>query len=109
MSTASDFADLVQFAGLEQAVEAGEDRVEEVQQQQSGVLVEEEAAVVGLVVSGARVAQTRQQGQDHVEVLEALQVFGFDRSFCLASHAKAPRPSGFLGETLAFLRHWFLN
>src|SRR5207249_1557504 len=78
VAAAGDFTHLVQGAGLQQAVEAGEDRVEEVQQLQGDVLVEEQAAVLGLVVGGTGVVQPRQQGQDQVEVLETSEVFGQD-------------------------------
>ena len=55
-ATAEDLLDLVQFGGLTQAIEAGEDRVEEVEQQQGSVLVEEELTVAGLVGKKASTA-----------------------------------------------------
>src|SRR5205814_10325759 len=65
-------SDLVQRAGLLDAAEAGQDRVEEIQQHQSGVVIEEELAVAGRVTFSAEVVQTLQQRIQKLEVLEAL-------------------------------------
>src|SRR5947209_3191293 len=73
---AGDLLNLREGAGLLQAIEAGQDGVEEVEQEQGGVLVEEEFAVAGLVAGGAVVVQASQQGSDEGKILEALEVFG---------------------------------
>jgi hypothetical protein len=65
-------ADLVQPAGLLDATQTGEYRVEEVQQQQRRVLVEEQLAIAGRVPLGADIVQPFQQRVEELEVLKPL-------------------------------------
>jgi hypothetical protein len=68
--------DLVQGAGLLQAAQAGEDGVEEVEEQQGGVLVVVEAAVTGTVPLAGVAVEALQQRTELGEVLVALQLGG---------------------------------
>jgi hypothetical protein len=59
---------------LLQGAQAGDDRVEEIPQQQGGVLIEEQFAVAGLIAGGPGGVEPFQQRQQHSKVLAALKV-----------------------------------
>src|SRR5207302_524606 len=83
---AEKLLDLGQSAGLLHAAQAGEDRVEEIEQQQSGVLVVKEQAIASSIALSATKVQPFQQRQQLAEVLKALKVFGGDFRAALGSH-----------------------
>jgi hypothetical protein len=78
--------DLGQLRGLEQGVAAGQDGVEEVEQQQCGVVVGEELAVAGLIGRGAAGVETLEERQDLVEIPEALEILGRSGSGLRGKH-----------------------
>ena len=83
---AEAFLDLVQEGGLLEAAQAGKDGVEEVEQQQGGVLVKEELPIAGPVAVGADFVEAFEQRRQQLEILEALEVLGRDLGFFLGRH-----------------------
>src|SRR5262249_39531761 len=71
---AEEVLHLLQATGLLHAAQAGEDRVEEIEQQQGAILVEKELAITGAIACGADVVEAFQQRHQQAKVLEALEV-----------------------------------
>jgi hypothetical protein len=65
-------------AGLLNGAQAGDDRIEEVQQNQANVLVEVQFTVASTVSAAAVVMKLGQHGQHQFEMLETMQIFFFD-------------------------------
>ena len=83
----------VELAGLLDATQAGEDGVEEVKQQEGGVLVEEEFAVAGAVTLGSLVTEAIKERAENLEIFQAAQ-FGIayhGPRFVCHSESVAPR------------------
>src|SRR5258708_870741 len=83
---AEEFFNLGQAAGLLQAAQAGDNGAEEVEQQQAGVLVEEQLAVASLVACCADVLQAHQQFLEQREVFQTVQVARLQFGTPLARH-----------------------
>jgi hypothetical protein len=78
---------LSQSAGLDQAAGAADDGVEQEQQDQSGVLVEVQDAVVRLLAGGGVLVQPVEHWQQRLEELEAAQLLLADREAFGHGHA----------------------
>jgi len=83
---------LVEFARLLNAPQTFDDGIEEEQQEQARILVVEQSPIASAVTSGGIVPQTVQQRTENLEVLEPLQVLGFDRCSSLDGHGLSPEP-----------------
>jgi hypothetical protein len=77
---------LVELAGLLDAAQAGDDGVEEVEQQQGGVLVEEEIAIAGAVALCRLVVEAVEQRAENLEILQAAQIGGVHCGPTLVCH-----------------------
>lgn len=92
--------DLVQRAGLLQAAQAGDDRVEEREQQQRGILVEKELAIAGAIALDADLVQAIEERQEKTAVFKAPQVAGADQGPALSGHRRLANVSAELaGKT----------
>jgi hypothetical protein len=84
--------DFFQFAGLLEGAEAGNDAVEEVDQEQADVLVAEEVAIAGPVAFGGDGPEPREKGRDVGEILQALKLVWCNRTSRSSGHSQAPLP-----------------
>ena len=66
--------------------QAGNRGTKEVEQQEADVLVIEQLAVAGLITLGANVLESRQQGHQRVEILQAFNVTRLQRSPAWSGH-----------------------
>jgi hypothetical protein len=85
-AVAEEILNLVQGTGLLQAAQAGEDGIEEIEQAQTGVLIEEQLPITGAIALRADVAESLQKGSQHPEILEALEFAGTHFAPTLLSH-----------------------
>src|SRR5262245_50875794 len=83
----------VEPGGLLQTAEAGQDRIEKVQQKQSNVLIEEQLPIARPVTDRANRLEPLQKGLQQLEVLQVLQLLFDDRDSPLARHAASRMPS----------------
>ena len=81
-----DALDLGEFTGLLNPSQACQDGIEEVEQDQGGILIEMELAVAGLIPGARRMVQFLQDRHQQLEVLEAAQILHFDLGSFLPRH-----------------------
>src|ERR1044072_4421503 len=73
--------DFVEFAGLLEATQTGDDRIEEGKKQQSQILVTIQFSIAGRIASGADVMKPLQKGLEVIEILVTANVFLLDTLF----------------------------
>jgi len=89
-----EFLHFVQRAGLLDAAEAGDDGVEEVEQQQGGILVEMELAIASAIARRGVIVQAFQDGVQQFEVFEAAQIGFADLRTTFLCHGIRSRFAG---------------
>ncbi len=83
----------IEFAGLLDAAQALDDGVEEEEQEQTGVLVIEQATIAGVIAYRGVLVQTLEQGPEQLEILESLEILVLDRCSSFRRHGLPPRPN----------------
>jgi hypothetical protein len=74
LANAEKFLDFLQLGDLLESAEAGDNAVEEVNEQEADVLIAKELPVASAIAFGRDVAQGFQEGQNEGEILEPLQL-----------------------------------
>ena len=86
--TAEFLLDILQFAGLLDAAQRRDDRVEQVEQQEHAILIVMQGAIAGTVSRATIIVQAIQQWRKLVEEFQARDVGFFDLLFLFGSHAR---------------------
>jgi hypothetical protein len=74
------------LTGLLDGPQTGDDGIEEVEQDQGGVLIVVQDAVTGAIASAAGIVQLLHHGKQQLEVLEAVEVLLLNVGSCGAWH-----------------------
>jgi hypothetical protein len=88
---AAQLLDFFEGGELLESLEAGDRGIEEIQEQERGVLIEEEVAVAGLVALGSVVVKPDEEVVDEAELFEPLKRLGDERLLFRARHARGCR------------------
>jgi len=78
--------DLVEATGLLDSAEAGKEGVEEGQQDEGGIVIEEESSIAGVVASSGDVVEWLEEGLESFEVFESLNVVVGKWGFAWTGH-----------------------